>query len=118
MGEVDGEPLHPQRSESLLHDEEHLEIGRRAVGSHDVEVALHELPVAAPLGVLSTEHLGDVVPPEGKVELGHVLGPEPGERHREIEPERDVPTSVVGETVYMFSVTGPGFLAGRIPENL
>ena len=70
-----------------------------ARGADRVEVALHELAVAAALRVLAAPHGGDVVALERRAQLADVLGGEAGQRHGEVEPQADVAAAVVLEAV-------------------
>ena len=82
-------------------------------GADRVEVALHELAVAAALRVLAAPHGGDVVALERRAQLADVLGGEAGQRHGEIEPQADVAAAVVLEAVELLV----GFVAAFAGED-
>jgi hypothetical protein len=89
----------PGGVEDLLDHHDQLGVGHAGLHPDHVEVALGELAVAAPLGVLASPHPAYVVEPHRRVQLAGVLGGEPGQRHGEVEPQPHLPAAVVGEPV-------------------
>ena len=69
------------------------------LGADGVEIALHELAVAAALGVLAAPDGGDVVALERRAQLVDVLRGEAGQRHRQVETQPDPAAAVVLELV-------------------
>ncbi len=96
---ANGDPLHAQRRKAVPHEEQDFEVRRGGIGADDVEIDLHELAVAAPLRVFTPPDLCGVPAAEGEPYLGEVGCHEPGERDREVEAHRDVPTAMVGEPI-------------------
>ena len=105
--------LEADRAEQVVDDEHRFDIGGDAVGADRVEVALHELAVAAALRVLAAPDRGDVVALERRAEFADVLGGEAGERHGEVEPQADVAAAVVLEVVELLV----GFVAPLAEED-
>ena len=97
-----------------MHYQHRLEIGHRAGGADGVEVALHELAVAAPLGILTPPDSRQVVPLEGCAEAGDVLGCKTGKRYGQVEPHTNIPSPVVGEPVELLV----GFFTALASEDL
>ena len=64
-------------------DHQHLGIGGRSIGSHQVHVALHELAEATSGGLLCSPDRSDLVPAEWHGDLT-VLGENTGQRHGQI----------------------------------
>ena len=97
-----------------MHDEHHLQVGHGACGADRVEVALHELAVAATLRVFTAPDRRHVVPLERRAENSDVLGAKPGKRHRQIEPHADLAAAMVGEAIELLV----GLLAPLPREDL
>ena len=110
----DGEPLDADRGQEVVHDEHHFQVGHGAGRADRVEVALHELAVAAPLRVLPPPDGCQVIPLEWQPQFVHVLGGEPGEGHGEVEPHADVAATVILEAVELLV----GLLASLAREDL
>ena len=110
----DREPLHTDRRQEVVDHEHHLQIGHGARGADRVEVALHELAIPAPLGVLAPPDHGHVIPLERQAEFVDVLGGEPGEGHGQVEPHPHLAATVVGEPVELLV----GLLAPLAGEDL
>ena len=93
-----------------------LGVGQHALGTDRVEIALDEL-AEPPLGrPLAAKDRADGVPLERHTELVHMLGDEPGQRHREIKPERQLTrrSSLVGDLEDLPEhLFGTGSLAGQ-----
>ena len=64
-----------------------LGVGNRALGPDGVEIALDELAEPALCGALASKNGANGVALEGLSQLVDVLGDEPGERDRQVEPE-------------------------------
>ena len=67
-----------------------LGVGDDALGADRVEVALHELAEPPLGGPLAAKHRADGVPLERHPERIDVLGDEPGQRHGQVEPQRQL----------------------------
>ena len=65
-------------------------LGRDARLADDVDVALHELPVAALLRALGAPDRRHLDRPEHRRQLGAVAGVEAGERHGQVEAQPEV----------------------------
>ena len=78
-----------------------------------VEIALHELAVAAALRVLAAPDRGDVIALERHAQLADVLGGEAGQRHGQVEPHADLAAAVVLELVELLV----GFVAPLAGED-
>ena len=64
-----------------------------------VEIALHELAIAAALRVLAAPDGGDVITLERHAEFVDVLRDEPGQRHGQVEPHADFATAMISKLV-------------------
>ena len=84
------EPLEPEGAQRLRRREDQLDLGDLRRDTEDVDVALGELPVTAPLRTLGAPDGSDLHCAERLRQLPVVVGIVPGERHREIEPEAEV----------------------------
>ena len=114
VADVDGEPLEAEGGQQVGDDQGHLDVGRVGRGADRVEVALEELAVATPLGVLAPPHRGQVVALERGADGSQVLGGEAGEGNGEVEAEGDVPAAVVGEAEQLLV----GLLAALAHQHL
>ena len=72
-----------------------FDVGGDGAGADGVEIALHELAVAAALRVLAPPDRGDVVALQRHAQLVDVLGGEAGQRHRQVEPQPHPAAAVV-----------------------
>jgi hypothetical protein len=90
--EVDGERAERKLGEDGVDDRRDLGVvgQRQAVLADHVDVALVELAEPALLVALAAVHALDLVAPEREVELCLVLGDEARQRHRQIEPQREL----------------------------
>jgi hypothetical protein len=95
----DLEPVEAEGDEQVVDDERDLDVGGVRQGADGVEVALHELAEPAGLRALAPPDGPEVIPLERQAQFGEVLRHEPGERDREVEPQRDVPVAGVLESV-------------------
>ena len=87
--------LEADRPEQVVDHQGGFDVGGDRAGADRVEVALHELAVAAALRVLAAPDGGDVIALERRAQLADVLGGEPGQRHRQVEPQPDPTAAVV-----------------------
>ena len=85
--------------QQVVDHQRRLDVGGDRQRADRVEVALHELAVAAALRVLAAPHRGDVVALERRAQLVDVLGDEARQRHRQVEPHADVAPAVVLKAV-------------------
>ncbi len=93
-----------------------LGVGQGALGADGVEVALDELAEPALGGTLAPEDRADGVPLERLAQLVDVLGDEPGERDRQVEPKGQLAglAPLVGDRVDLPEhLVGAGPLAGE-----
>ena len=95
------EPLESECTEQIVNDERGLGVHRGANLADRVEVALHELSIAPPLGVLAAPNRADLIALERNAERSDVLGRETCERDRQIESHPDVAPATVGEAVHL-----------------
>ena len=90
-----------QRRQGGVEHGQDLGVGRRVLGADQIGIALHELPVPAPLGTLAPPDRTDLVAAERELQLAVVLGHEPGQRHGEVEAHAHVPAALVGEREHL-----------------
>ena len=108
MGEVDHGLFHAESLHAPVHEKEHFKVRGGGIRTDDVEINLHELAVAAPLGVFPAPHFGSVPAAEGEGQLVDVGGHEPGKGDGEIEAQRHVPIPVVLEPIHLLvGLTSP-----------
>ncbi len=91
-----------------------FDVGRQRPRADGVEVALHELAVAARLCVFAAPHAGDVITLERRAQLPDVLGHEPRQRHGQVEPHAHPALAVVLEVVKLLV----GLFAPLAGENV
>ncbi len=85
-----GQPLEPERAERLRGGQDQLDLGDLGRDAEDVDVALGELAVPAPLGALGAPDRADLHRPQGLRQLRMVLRVVAAERHGEVEAETQV----------------------------
>src|SRR6516165_8507180 len=76
-----------------------FDVGGVARRADDVKIALPEFAVAPMAGVFPAPNRSHVIALERSTQLADVLCGKTGERHGQIEPERDIPTPVVLKSV-------------------
>ena len=86
----DDASLEPERIERRGGRTQQLDFRDRPCLTDDVDVALHELAVAALLRLLGTPDRRDLDGAEYRRQLSAMCGVEPGERHGEIEAQAEV----------------------------
>ena len=111
--DADGKLAESDRAEQIVNDQRRFDVGGDRAGADRVEIALHELAVAAALGVFAAPDRGDVIPLERHAQLVGVLGHKPGQRHRQVESQADPTPAVVLELVELFV----GFVAALAGED-
>ena len=111
---MDGELAEAELAEEVVDDQDRLDVGGDGAGADGVEVALHELAVAAALRVLAPPDRGDVIAFQGHAQLADVLGGEAGQRHRQVEAQPDPAAAVVLKLVKLLV----GLLAPFAGEDL
>ena len=105
--EADGASAEAERVERRDGGGEQLELGERAGLADDVDVALHELAVAALLRALGAPHRRDLDGAEHGRQRGAVRRVEPGQRHREVVAQAEV-----GERERVAGCRGRGEVVG------
>src|SRR5688572_19064925 len=98
---MDRESFKADRPQEIVHDEHGLGVGRNTAGADRIEIALHELAVAAALRVLAPPYGGNVVALEWRAERADVLCGKAGQGHGEIESQTDIATAMVLETIQL-----------------
>ena len=83
------------RPQQVVDHQGGFDVGGDRAGADGVEIALHELAVAAALRVLAPPDRGDVVSLQRNAQLVDVLRGEAGQRHRQVEPQPDPAAAVV-----------------------
>ena len=97
--QADGEVGETDRPQQVVDHQGGFDVGGDRAGADGVEVALHELAVAAALRVLAPPDRGDVVSLQRDAQLVDVLRGEAGQRHRQVEPQPHPAPAVVLELV-------------------
>ena len=102
--------LEPERVDRRERGDEQLGLGRDARLADDVDVALHELAVAALLRALGAPDRRDLDAAEHRGQLGAVGRVEAGERHGQVEaqPEVDEVERLVGR-LQVVAASSPRF---------
>jgi len=99
--DADRKTVETDRAHQVVDHQHRLDVGRDAARADRVKVALHELAIAAALGVFAAPHRGDVVAFERRAQLADVLGHEASQRHRQIEPHADLAPTMILEPVQL-----------------
>ena len=85
-----------------MHNEHHFKVGHRTCGANRVKIALHKLPVAAPLRVFATPHAGHLIPLERRADRSDMLRTKPSQWHGQIKPHSHIAAAMVFESVELF----------------
>ena len=94
--DADRELVEPDARKQIVDDQRGLDVGGDGRRADRVEVALHELAVAAALRVLAAPHRGDVIALERQCRARAMCwATKRAERHRQVEPHADVAAAVV-----------------------
>ena len=91
----DGEIAETDRSHQIVDHQGRFDVGGDRAGADGVEIALHELAIAAALSVLAPPYRGDVVSLERDAQFVEMFGGEAGQRHRQVEPQPHPAAAVV-----------------------
>ena len=85
-----------------MHHQNGFQIGHWAGRADCVEVTLHELAIAATLGVLAPPDSRQMIPLERRTDRTNMLGSKAGEGHRQIKPHANLTIPMISEPIELF----------------